>query len=119
MKSKLIAFALFATTAAAVALYPAYRSVETGGLPYSPTALDTGYPCCNLAQGNVFFTEYPSSAAGKLEIPAQTGVVTVSVRDNFDRLTVKSFNIPISSLDFTDLPGNYYQPDRSCHFPAD
>jgi len=84
-------------------VYPVYASIETSGLPYSPTGLDKGYPT-SYQPTNQFFYDYPSSTEGTLEVPAQEGTVSVTVEDEFGRLTTQTFQIPVSAMDFTDMP---------------
>jgi hypothetical protein len=84
-------------------VYPVYASVDTAGLPYSPTGLDEGYPT-SYQPTNQFFYDYGSSTEHELEIPAQEGTVSVTVEDEFGRLTTQTFSIPVSAMDFTDMP---------------
>ena len=84
-------------------VYPVYASIDTSGLPYSPTGLDEGYPT-SYQVTNQFYYDYLSSTAGTLEVPAQEGTISVTVEDEFGRLTTQAFLIPIAALDFTDKP---------------
>jgi len=89
-------------------VYPVYRSIETSGPPYSPTALDEGYPYLGWKNTNAYFEQFPSSSSGEEEIPEQIGEITVTLIDNFGRSTTKSFPIPVEGLDYANLPGDYY-----------
>jgi len=84
-------------------VYPVYASIDTSGLPYSPTGLDEGYPTSYQVTNRLLY-DYPSSTEGTLEVPAQQAVVSVTVEDEFGRLTTQTFLVPVSAMDFTDLP---------------
>lgn len=81
-------------------VYPVYASIETDGLPFTPTGLDEGYPT-SYQVTNALFYDYSASREG-LEIPEQTGTITVAVRDEFGRRTTRAFDIPIQAADFTE-----------------
>ena len=81
-------------------VYPVYTSIETDGLPYTPSTLDTGYPYSNSGTTNVYTYGAPTDEG--LEIPPQQGTVTVEVTDEFGRLTTRSFTVPIQGLDYRD-----------------
>jgi len=57
-------------------VYPVYASIDTDGLPYSPTGLDEGYPT-SYQPTNRFFYDYGFSTEHELEGPAQEGTVSV------------------------------------------
>jgi len=82
-------------------VYPLYCSIETGGLPISPCALDAGYPVAGAQRTNVF--QWGGSDDEGLEIPEHTATVTVKVRDEWGRLTARSFGIPVQACDYEDL----------------
>lgn len=81
-------------------VYPLYVSIDNGGLPYSPTALDTGYPHIGWKNTNALYAEFPSSSDSELEIPAQDGEIIVRIRDETGRITEARFEIPIQALDY-------------------
>ena len=95
----------------AAIIYPVYCSIDTTGLPYSPTGLDEGYPTSYYNTNR--FTDHASSTEGDLEIPAQDALVAVTVKDDFGRQTKSTFRIPVSACDYTDLDDNYppYEED--------
>jgi len=80
-------------------VYPVYCSIDTTGLPYSPTGLDAGYPTSYYNTNK--FADHASSTEEDLEIPAQTAKIAVTVEDDFGRLTSASFQVPVSACDFT------------------
>ena len=86
-------------------VYPVYASIDTSGLPYSPTGLDEGYPT-SYQITNQFFYDYGSSTEDELEIPEQEATVSVTVEDEFGRLTTQTFLVPLSAMDFTDMPND-------------
>ena len=82
-------------------VYPHYASQQgPGGLPYSPTHLDEGYPSAarsmNLYQYTTTFKN------PEIEIAEQLGTIEVSVKDEFGRFVGATFSIPISALTYTD-----------------
>ncbi len=84
-------------------VYPVYASIDTDGLPYSPTGLDEGYPT-SYRVTNRLIDDYPSVHEGTLEIPAQNGLVRVTVEDELGRLTTRVFEIPIQAVDYRPTP---------------
>jgi len=82
-------------------VYPVYASIDTDGLPYAPNGLEDGYPT-SFKVTNRFFFDYPSSSENTLEIPAQVGVIAVTVEDEFGRLTTQPFEIPLQACDYSD-----------------
>jgi len=90
----------------AAIMYPVYCSIETSGLPYSPTGLDEGYPTSYHNTNR--FADHASSTEGEQEIPAQYAVVVVTVEDEFNRKTKATFRIPVSGCDFSDLDSDHY-----------
>jgi len=85
----------------AAIIYPLYLSVEShNGLPYTPTGFDMGYPT-SYKRTNQY--EFGSSGSDDTVIPAQTGTIRVTVRDEFGRNVSKTFEIPISAGGFTQL----------------
>jgi hypothetical protein len=86
-------------------VYPVYASIDTDGLPYSPTGLDEGYPTSYRVTNRLIY-DYPARSDGTLEIPAQSGLVRVTVEDEFGRLTTRVFDIPIQAVDYGPVPGD-------------
>jgi hypothetical protein len=83
-------------------VYPVYVGEKIDGIPSSPTALDEGYPHIGWRNTNLLFAEFPTATGGGLEIPAQSGTITVQVRDDFGRITEATFGIPIEAVDYYD-----------------
>lgn len=93
-------------------VYPNYKSIETSGLPYSPTALDTGYPFSGSTNTNAYRDEFASASQDDEEYSALQATIVVEVIDEWDRVTSASFTIRVNPLDYTDLPfGNDQSED--------
>ena len=84
-------------------VYPVYASIDSAGLPYSPTGLDEGYPTSYRVANRLIY-DYPAQSDGTLEIPAQSGFIRVTVEDEFGRLTSRTFEIPIQACDYRFVP---------------
>lgn len=87
-------------------IYPDYLSIETSGLPYSVTALDTGYPYAGIRNTNAYFVDFPSSTEGGEEVAGQQVTIKVKVLDEWNRTTSATFMIRVNPLDYTDDPVN-------------
>ena len=83
----------------AAIVYPVYASIDTDGLPYTMSGIDVGYPT-SYRSTNKLYDDWPATKEGKLEIPAQDGLITVTVEDKLGRSTTKVFAIPIQACDF-------------------
>ena len=84
-------------------VYPFYKSIPSGGLPYTPTGFDLGYPVLHGQNTNALLYEYGSSGAG-LEIPAQDGMITATAENSIGQRITVSFSIPIDACDYNELP---------------
>ena len=93
-------------------VYPVYASIDTDGLPYAPNGLEDGYPT-SYRMTNKLIYDYGSVSDTVLEIPAQDGFVTVTVEDNFGRLTARTIAIPIQACDYRHMPQPQPQPSES------
>ncbi len=89
----------------ACVVYPFYKSVESGGLPYTPTGFDLGYPVLIGQNSNALLYEYGSSGPGT-EIPAQVGWITATAENDIGQRVSTSFSIPIDPCDFFEWPHN-------------
>jgi hypothetical protein len=87
----------------ACVVYPFYKSVESGGLPYTPTGFDLGYPVLHGQNSNALYYEYDSSGPGT-EIPAQEGWITATAENDIGQRVSTSFSIPIDPCDFFEWP---------------
>jgi hypothetical protein len=84
-------------------VYPFYKSVESGGLPYTPTGFDLGYPVLIGQNSNALLYEYGSSdVSGGTEIPAQEGWITATAENDIGQRVSRSFSIPIDPCDFVE-----------------
>jgi len=89
--------------------YPLYCSVETDGLPISPCALDAGYPIAGATRTNAFQWGAPEDEG--VEIPEHTATIAVNVRDEWGRLTTRSFRVPVQACDYEDTDTIDYDRD--------
>ena len=83
----------------AAIVYPVYASIDTDGLPYTMSGIDVGYPTSHHST-NKLYDDWSAVKDNELEIPAQDGLITVTVDDEFGRSTTKVFAIPIQAHDY-------------------
>jgi len=84
-------------------VYPVYQSIpshDPTGLPYAPTALETGYPCLGQKNTNAMIALFGASEDDVLEIPAQTGYIKVTVENEIGLRATRTFSPPIDACDF-------------------
>jgi len=86
-------------------VYPVYASIDTEGLPYTPSGLDAGYPTSYQVTNRLIY-DYDAASDGTLEIPAQNAIVIVTVEDEFGRQTAEVFVVPVQAADYSPVPRN-------------
>jgi hypothetical protein len=87
-------------------VYPLYQSIpsqEPSGLPYAPTALETGYPYLSYTNTNAMVALIAGGKEHVVEIPAQTGYLRVTAENSVNLRTTETFTVPIEACDFGDL----------------
>ncbi|MFC2099935.1 hypothetical protein ACFLSF_03810 [Candidatus Bipolaricaulota bacterium] len=82
--------------------------IAPNGLPYSPAA-EEGYTYDGLRHRNAFFG---------VQLPAQSATISVTVSDEFGRLTTAKFEIPVGPLLFGTDYGDATQFSEAWYFVA-